>query len=176
MWYLNNQTFHVDYNDPLLLEASLGKLDFPAMSNVINVGSNSTSVRMIIYNHDLFAGAHAVLFHGRNMYILAEGFGVWNGTVKNPPNPQRRATHMLAKAKDMETPSYMGMQLDMDDPGVWPFHCHVNWHLTGGFYVSILEDVGAIKRLHVPSTLGQTCRNWAVWTGNHVVDEIDAGL
>ena len=29
LWYMNNQTFRIDYNDPMLLEAKLGNVDYP---------------------------------------------------------------------------------------------------------------------------------------------------
>lgn len=38
-----------DYNDPILLEAKLGNLDFPEICNVHNYGSNA-SVRFVIEN------------------------------------------------------------------------------------------------------------------------------
>lgn len=56
LWYMSNSTFRADYNDPVLLEANLGNLDFRPEANVINFGSND-SVRIVVYNH-VFASAH----------------------------------------------------------------------------------------------------------------------
>ena len=42
LWYMANRTFRVDYNDPILLEAKLGNLDFPYIRNVHNYGTNNS--------------------------------------------------------------------------------------------------------------------------------------
>ena len=63
--------------------------------------------------------------HGHEYYLLNEGNGRWDGeTVINPSNPLRRDTHSLRPN------GYMVLQYDADNPGVWPFHCHVAWHLS----------------------------------------------
>jgi DNA polymerase III sliding clamp (beta) subunit (PCNA family) len=46
-WYMNNQTYVADYNDPTLFEAKLGNLDFPEESRVFDLGTNKT-VRIIM--------------------------------------------------------------------------------------------------------------------------------
>jgi hypothetical protein len=33
----------------------------------------------------------------------------------------------------------MVMQIEADNPGVWPFHCHVAWHMSGGLYVNAIS-------------------------------------
>ena len=58
---------------------------------------------------------------------MAEGFGEWDNTVTNPGNPQRRDTVWVQAAKDKDTPAYVVLQFDQDNPGVWPFHC--TYHL-----------------------------------------------
>lgn len=111
------------------------------------------------------------------MYILAVGTGQWDGTVTNPSNPQRRDVQLLPNAVSSTEPSYIVVQIDADNPGAWPFHCHIAWHVSAGLYINILEDPKAIKRdMQIPSIMAQTCRDWSAWSGDHVVDEIDSGL
>jgi len=68
------------------------------------------------------------------------------------------------------------LQWKADNPGVWPFHCHIGWHLSGGLYANILENPASIAQLPMPSTSYQLCRDWATFTGSNVVDQIDSGL
>lgn len=42
--------------------------------------------------------------------------------------------------------------------------------------MNLLERPADIKNLAVPSTSYQVCRDWAAYTGNHVVGQIDSGL
>lgn len=56
--------------------------------------------------------------HGFNMQILSEGIGTWDGvSITNPENPQRRDTQLV------QPNGYLVIQIELDNPGVWPFHC-----------------------------------------------------
>jgi len=174
VWEINNQTFRADYNDPVLLEAKLGATEYDADWNVYNF-ENATSVRIIIKN-TFTGGPHPMHLHGHNMYVLASGVGQWDGTVTNPSNPQRRDVHILEAALDANNPGYMVLQFEQDNPGVWPLHCHIAWHVSAGLYVNVLERPEDIANSRLPGVVAQTCRDWATWTGNNVVDQIDSGL
>lgn len=127
LFYVNNSTFRADYNEPVLLDAKLGHTTFEPSWNVHNYGS-SRSIRLVVYNYAP-TGAHPMHMHGHNMYILAEGSGKWNGVVTNPQNPTRRDTYLLANAVSATVPSYIVVQIDANNPGVWPFHCElINRH------------------------------------------------
>jgi hypothetical protein len=62
--------------------------------------------------------------HGHDMWVLNQGLGQWDGTVVNPGNPQRRDTQNLPPN------GHIVIQYDLDNPGVWLFHCHLAWHLS----------------------------------------------
>lgn len=175
LFFVNNSTFRVDYNDPSLLEAKLGNTNFPAASNIYDF-SDSTSIRIVIYNHAV-TGAHPMHLHGHNMYVLAVGTGTWDGTIVNPSSPQRRDVMLLPNAPSTTEPSYLVIQYEADNPGVWPLHCHIAWHVSAGLYLNALErPLDIQKQRSIPSIMAQTCRDWSAWTGEHVVDMIDSGL
>ncbi|KAK5688668.1 hypothetical protein LTS10_000646 [Elasticomyces elasticus] len=109
--------------------------------------------------------------HGHNMQILAEGVGSWDGNITNPSNPMRRDTQIVRPN------GYLVVQIELDNPGVWAFHCHVAWHISEGMNINILEQPAAIaNEIELPYVMAQTCRDWAAWTGNNVVPQIDSGL
>jgi FtsP/CotA-like multicopper oxidase with cupredoxin domain len=175
LFYMDNSTFRGDFNDPVLLDAKLGNLDFPAHYNVYNFG-NSTSIRFVVYNHAP-AGSHPMHMHGHDFSVLATGSGTWDGTVTNPLNPVRRDVFILPIAVSPTVPSYVVFQIEADNPGTWPFHCHIAWHISTGLYINILERPADIQKdMAIPSIMAQTCRDWWAWTGNNVVDQIDSGL
>ena len=157
-----------------------------------NYGKNA-SVRFIIEN----AGPqpHPMHVHGHNVFILAEGActrgpsasgggppaatkrdagesgNCWDGTIVNPTNPARRDVHMLLPGQ------FIVIQWYQDNPGVWPLHCHIAWHLSSGFVWTVLEDADTIQQdFSIPSVMAETCRGWAAFTGGAVVDQIDSGL
>ncbi|KAF2158093.1 multicopper oxidase [Myriangium duriaei CBS 260.36] len=174
VWEVNGQSFRGDYNDPTLLEAKLGNFNFPKERNVYNFFSNNT-IRLVVYNYFQF-GPHPMHLHGHNFFVLAEGHGIWDGHITNAGNPQRRDVQLVQPALSATQPAYIVLQINADNPGVWPFHCHIAWHVSGGLYVNILERPKDITQMNIPMVMAQTCRDWAKWSHTHVVDQIDSGL
>lgn len=115
LWTMNNSSFRVDYNSPILSLVNQGNTSYPYDPewNVYNFGSNS-SVRLVVEN--LTPVGHPMHLHGHNMYVLNSGTGSWDGTVVNPQNPMRRDVQLLVPN------GFIVVQIDADNPGVWPFH------------------------------------------------------
>ncbi|MCJ1231801.1 hypothetical protein MMC12_008480, partial [Toensbergia leucococca] len=174
LWFMNNESFRANYDHPILLLASLGNTSYPydPQWNVYNFGKN-TSVRIIVYNNVPIA--HPMHLHGHNFNVLAEGTGTWDGTVVHASNTQRRDVQLLQPGTPGD-PGYLVIQYNTDNPGVWPFHCHIAWHVSGGLYINTMERPDLINELQIPLVMAQTCRDWATYSGHNVVEEIDSGL
>lgn len=132
------------------------------------MGTNATAT-FALYNKS--PAAHPMHMHGHNYQVLSVGSGQWDGSsVINPSNPQRRDTQLLPSGW------HMVVQVAFDNPGAWPFHCHIAWHVSAGLYVTILEQPAAVAKINIPSSLQQGCRDWNTYTSKTVVDQIDSGL
>jgi len=168
LWKFDNVSFRGDYNSPTLLLARLGNVSFPEAWNVKDVGANS-SVRIVVNNKT--PAPHPMHLHGFNFYVLHEGNGTWDGTtVVNPDNPMRRDVQMVRAF------GHLVLQFDADSPGLWPFHCHVAWHASGGFFAQILVQPDKIKNFNIPHSSAQLCRDWAAYTDTNMPNQIDSGL
>jgi FtsP/CotA-like multicopper oxidase with cupredoxin domain len=169
LWQLDEVSFRANYNQPVLLRVNQGNLTFPPEWNVKNFGAN-TSIRVIVNNPT--PAAHPMHLHGHNMFILHQGPGNWDGvSITNPKNPQRRDVQLLPPG------GHIVWQINADNPGVWPFHCHIAWHVSAGLYANILERPADIAREQpIPMVMQQTCDNWQAYTNRAVVDQIDSGL
>lgn len=111
--------------------------------------------------------------HGAPMYILSQGPGNYDGTtVVRPSNPARRDVQMIQPF------GHAVMQIDATNAGVWPFHCHIAWHASAGFFSQMVFQPDRIRRLHleVPDEARRTCREWDAFTSAVVPDQIDSGL
>ena len=108
--------------------------------------------------------------HGHNFNVLAEGPGTWNSAIAHIHNTQRRDVQLL------QPNGYLVIQYNTDNPGVWPLHCHIAWHVSAGLYVNTMEQTDLIKQYQIPGSVAQTCRDWADYSGHNVVEEIDSGL
>ncbi|KAI1380532.1 putative multicopper oxidase [Hypoxylon crocopeplum] len=103
--------------------------------------------------------------------IIGDYGSCWDGTIANPTNPQRRDVQMLLPGH------YIVLQWEQDNPGLWPLHCHIAWHLSGGMGWMILERPDDFyNNMDISDAMSQTCDDWHVWTSNNVVDQIDGGL
>lgn len=184
----------------MLLLAKTGNDSYPydPQWNVYNFGTNS-SIRLVVTNSSPLS--HPIHLHGHIFWVLAQGTGTWDGTIENNINPPRRDVHILP-AESENGPGYVVLEFSANNPGVWPFHCHIAWyasnlsfsffglfqwywakankninrHVSTGFYASILYQPEEIQNLDIPSSAATACRNWANFTNADVVDQIDSGL
>ncbi|CAF9913428.1 MAG: hypothetical protein GOMPHAMPRED_007909 [Gomphillus americanus] len=175
LFYMNGVSFRGNYNAPVLLLSNAGNNSYPLDPewNVYNFGSNS-SMRFVVYNH--FPATHPMHLHGHNFFVLNVGNGQWDGSIINANNPQRRDVQILPGQNAQQEPGFIVLQINADNPGVWPFHCHIAWHVSAGLYVNILERPADIARQRFPQTPFQTCKDWAAFTNTTVIDQIDSGL
>ncbi|KAG9251363.1 ascorbase and Cu-oxidase [Emericellopsis atlantica] len=168
LWSLDGVTFRGNYNSPPLLLGILGNYTFDEEWNVRRTG-NARSVRVNVINHTPVA--HPMHLHGFDMYVLHEGLGPWDGTIVRPSNPQRRDVFQVRPN------GHLVMQFDAgENPGVWPFHCHIAWHVSAGFFVQFLTGEDKVRGMKIPAVVAETCREWAAWTGENIPEQIDSGL
>ncbi|KAI9685953.1 MAG: hypothetical protein M1820_010708 [Bogoriella megaspora] len=174
-WQINDIAFRGNYNHPLLGLAHVGNFSYPDDPewNVYNFGSNA-SVRLVVNNEspDDTLLSHPMHLHGHDFFVVAEGEGRWDGsTIIRRENPQRRDTQMVRRA------GFAVLDIVLDNSGVWPFHCHIAWHVSEGLYINILERPSDIrKRGEVPAALKETCESWNAYTRDNIVEQLDSGL
>ncbi|OBT71025.1 hypothetical protein VF21_10065 [Pseudogymnoascus sp. 05NY08] len=176
LWTINNQSFRANFDHPILLLAKLGNTSYPddPQWNVYNFG-NSTSIRLIVRSR--IPIMHPMHLHGHSFWVIAEGVGEWDGVITRPENPQRRDTHIIDWGYPSPgKPSYVVIDFLADNPGVWPFHCHVAWHISDGLSMNVMERPDLITERQIPSIMAQTCRDWWQYSGHNVVDQIDSGI
>ncbi|CZT00095.1 related to laccase precursor [Rhynchosporium agropyri] len=171
LWVVNNSAFRGNYNLPVLLLSNQGNNSYPYSPdwNVYDYGKNA-SIRLILRNPGF--AVHPMHLHGHNFQIVAAGPGEWDGhTIVNPDNPIRRDTVLIPAA------SYAVIQFEADNPGTWPFHCHIAGHVAGGLYVNIFERTDEIAKIHIPAIIEQTCRDYEAWqAAGNVVNQVDSGV
>jgi FtsP/CotA-like multicopper oxidase with cupredoxin domain len=177
IWFLNNQTYRGDYNEPILLDVKEGKTTYEPEWNVYQF-PGAKHVRIHLVNHGLIGG-HPMHLHGHDFHVLAEGYGEWDGSIVNPGNTLRRDVHQLQNAQNNNgtvIPSYMVLQFEQDNPGVWPLHCHLAWHVSGGLFMQILERPEDIIKQDFDQDVFTLCDKWDAYTATNVPNQIDSGL
>ncbi|KAI9012628.1 Cupredoxin [Phycomyces nitens] len=111
-------------------------------------------IEVVLNNAD--AGAHPFHLHGHVFQIVARGPGIYDGTNKDIKwyldNPNRRDT-VLVPAE-----SFTIIRFRADNPGIWIFHCHIEWHLETGLAAIFVEapDI-AQQRMTLPQSFNDLC-------------------
>jgi len=175
LWSMNNSTFRADYNAPTLPLLQSGQLPatLPTDWNLLDF-SSASSVRLVINN--LSPIPHPMHLHGYDMFVLAAGGSAnttqiaWDGKITNGCNPMRRDTYLL------QPNGYMVVQINSNNPGVWPFHCHIAWHVSGGLYVNLVTQTAQAANIKTSAAYDGLCPSWNAYSAKATVDQIDSGL
>ncbi|POR39497.1 Iron transport multicopper oxidase FET3 [Tolypocladium paradoxum] len=117
-------------------------------------------VQLVLNNGD--TGSHPFHLHGHKFQVIdrappygATFYDYLNGDpVPYDPNnhtdfpryPARRDTFVLPPH------GYFVMRFVADNPGVWVFHCHIDWHLSSGLAMLMIE---APKQIQERTTIPQ---------------------
>ncbi|AOA62477.1 Ferro-O2-oxidoreductase [Komagataella phaffii CBS 7435] len=131
---------------------------FSAGEDAINplvYGSNTNSfvlekdevIEIVLNNLD--TGKHPFHLHGHVFQTVVRGpdYGEestpvpYNASEAHdiPENPMRRDTVYV------NPQSYFVIRFKADNPGVWFFHCHIEWHLDQGLALVLIEDPLSIQ-------------------------------
>ncbi|KAI9649367.1 hypothetical protein NHQ30_001942 [Ciborinia camelliae] len=186
LFTFGGSSFRADYNKPVLLTAAMATPStfknstnvnstslYPTNQNVYDFGA-LTSIRLIITNS--VEVSHPMHLHGHNFWILAEGVGTWDGTITNPSNPIRRDTFLMAAASEGGAKGYTVIEYVANNPGVWPFHCHVTGHVSTGLLINVLDRSDLLaNNSQAVKVISPTCDSWQNWANSHLVDQIDSG-
>jgi iron transport multicopper oxidase len=157
------------------LYTALTTNDYASNSIVYGVFTNSfvlaynQVVELVVNNHD--PGKHPFHLHGHNFQAVvradddggdyspenffggADDNGTFNfSNMTMPAVPMRRDTFLVRPN------SHIVLRFRSDNPGVWLFHCHIEWHVDSGLIATIVEAPLVLqRRLKVPQDHYAAC-------------------
>ncbi|GMK55145.1 hypothetical protein CspeluHIS016_0202010 [Cutaneotrichosporon spelunceum] len=107
--------------------------------NIVNTDAGAV-IDVIIQTP--FGAAHPFHLHGHNFWVLAQGMGKFEGTT-NQIQTEGAMYRDVAVVPASKTGAYLVLRFRADNPGIWPFHCHMQWHMMFGllFTLESLPDV-----------------------------------
>ncbi|KAF9963277.1 hypothetical protein BGZ65_004767, partial [Modicella reniformis] len=118
----------------------------PSLYTALTTGNLSSTAEvygkyahaMIIINND-DPGNHPFHLHGHVFQIVGRSEGKYNPASGpypgyfNNANPSRRDTVLIPSEQNV------AIRFHANNPGVWLFHCHIEWHLQAGLATTIIE-------------------------------------
>ncbi|KAK8229337.1 conidial pigment biosynthesis oxidase Abr1/brown 1 [Phyllosticta capitalensis] len=102
---------------------------------------------------DIGGVGHPMHLHGHTFQVVARSDGAFDEkTAVYSSNPMRRDTVNVAPAGSV------AIRFRADNPGVWLFHCHLEWHLSAGMAAVMIEAPQQLQGLQIPSDHLDACR------------------
>jgi iron transport multicopper oxidase len=133
-------------------------------SHAFVLGPNSV-VDIVVNNQD--SGKHPFHLHGHNFQAIwrSDGdAGDYNSTtdINFPATPMRRDTMVVMPNGNIV------LRFRADNPGVWLFHCHIEWHVDSGLIATIVEAPLSLQQnLRIPTDHIAACQAAGTpYTGN----------
>ncbi|RIB27004.1 extracellular multicopper oxidase [Gigaspora rosea] len=150
--YINNSTYELDSKSPTMLKVYKNKTTFKTNQNVYTIDKDEV-VDIILNNFD--TGDHPFHLHGHVFWVL--GIGI-NGTSPdynsvNTKDPIQRDTITVPAG------GWLIVRFVSNNPGVWAFHCHIEWHVQSGLVMQFVTQPDQIKELKSPDDWSNLCKS-----------------
>ncbi|KKK22725.1 hypothetical protein P175DRAFT_0504307 [Aspergillus ochraceoroseus IBT 24754] len=124
-------------------------------------------VEIVLNNQD--TGSHPFHLHGHNFQVISRepGYGAhFYDYVDTDPLPYDPSNHSAfptypARRDTLVLPpqGHFVIRFVADNPGVWIFHCHIDWHLSQGLAMVLVEAPQQMQeRLSIPQDHLQVCQ------------------
>jgi iron transport multicopper oxidase len=121
-------------------------------------------VDIVVNNKD--PAIHPFHLHGHQFQVLerpGSNAGVWPGpglVELNLSPPSRDTVTVFAN-------SYTRIRFQANNPGVFLFHCHIEWHVEMGLTVTIIEAPEKLREIPIPADHLESCKALGIpTTGN----------
>ncbi|KAK7754697.1 hypothetical protein SLS62_003254 [Diatrype stigma] len=178
-----NSTTYIPQRVPTLYSAaSLGRPDNAnaAAYGQVNpfIVEYGDVVEIVVNNHDI--AIHPFHLHGHKFQVIerpASNAGNWSGASTDPASPAPPRKDTIA----IQPQSYAVLRVVADNPGVWLFHCHIEWHVEMGLTATLIEAPDRLAAFDIPADHLDACRTMGIPTagnaaGNAVWDDTNGFL
>ncbi|SCU77321.1 LAME_0A00672g1_1 [Lachancea meyersii CBS 8951] len=129
---------------------------------LINLDKRGAVVDLIINNYD--DGAHPFHLHGHKFWVLSSADrGYFKKSFYDSDNGEMDFTNPISRdVLGVSGFGYAVIRFVVDNPGVWPFHCHIGWHMESGLLLQINELQSEYSSwTHIPSAWDELCQTSA---------------
>lgn len=115
------------------------------------------TVQIVINSND--PGTHPFHLHGHTFQLIARSESSETDQIifdpKNhtefPAIPMRRDT------TEVKPNGHIVLRFTADNPGVWFFHCHIEWHMSQGLGLTFIEAPDLIRKQSIPQNHYDVC-------------------
>ncbi|KAK3844505.1 MAG: multi-copper oxidase laccase-like protein [Linnemannia gamsii] len=155
--YVNRTSWTPQAHNPTLFQVVDGgggegsMAVFNKSSQLVVTLNTVQNVELVVNNLD--EGAHPFHLHGHVFYVVSTGDGSYmpGRSPLQTKNPLRRDTVTIPPF------GYVVLRFVSDNPGLWAFHCHIDWHMAAGLMMQFLALPSQVKAFDIPSEQKALC-------------------
>ncbi|RHZ74853.1 hypothetical protein Glove_219g146 [Diversispora epigaea] len=150
---INNSSFEPAFNDPTNKRIMQGDdfTKFDENQNAYGYDNPEGCVQITLFNS--LDGNHPFHLHGHLFWMIAQGNGSHHANITkyNLENPIIRDTAMIPKH------GHLVIRYIADNPGVWAFHCYIEWHVEMGLVAQLIERPSEFSNQTLPNEVRELC-------------------
>lgn len=108
-------------------------------------------VDIIVNNLDI--AIHPFHLHGHQFQVIdrpLSGSGPYSGSPGNPVPPKRDVIAINGN-------SHAVLRFTADNPGIFLFHCHIEWHVEMGSTATLIEAPELLREYPIPQAMLDSC-------------------
>ncbi|AET41694.1 uncharacterized protein Ecym_8425 [Eremothecium cymbalariae DBVPG len=126
---------------------------------LLNFDKRGTVVDLIVNNFD--DGAHPFHIHGHKFWVLKVGEkGYFDDTFyEDDSDAMNFENPILRDTVNVNGYGYAVLRFVINNPGVWPFHCHIGWHMEAGLLLQINALQNEYSNWQYPSLWAEHCHH-----------------
>ncbi|SJM85923.1 uncharacterized protein ZBIST_2554 [Zygosaccharomyces bailii] len=171
--YLNDKTYLPVQNGSTMYQAAFAPggtprkdlndnqvFSFKDNQYIVNLNKRGQIVDFVVNNYD--DGAHPFHLHGHKFWVLAIGdSGYFEDEYYHESGAINFENAVLRDTVNIPGFGWGVIRFVVDNPGVWPFHCHIGWHMEAGLLLQInaLQDEYS-QWDHFPQDWYSQCKYW----------------
>ncbi|RIB24408.1 Multicopper oxidase [Gigaspora rosea] len=149
---INGSTYVIDIYNPTINQVLFeNKHSFPPNQNVFGQFNTSQVIDIVVYNDD--DGEHPFHLHGHTFWVLG------SGEVNTEPDYSKLNIYDPIRRDTATIPAegWIVIRFVADNPGIWAFHCHIEWHVEAGLVAQFVELPNELRELKPPDDWEQLC-------------------
>ncbi|WFD08160.1 hypothetical protein MVES1_003531 [Malassezia vespertilionis] len=122
------------------------------------VAKHMETVELVLYNWD--DGSHPFHMHGTQFQITHRSMNVSSPDPSiNPPRNVTKANPVRRDTVQVPALGSITIRFIADNPGAWFFHCHIDWHLTQGLAMLVIQAPDIVQNeFQIPAALYEQCK------------------
>ncbi|CAI2187080.1 5042_t:CDS:2 [Funneliformis geosporum] len=150
---MNESSYVSQINDPTNHKITLKfpPEDLPKEQNSLILNNEKGVVELVLMNNN--PGLHTFHMHGHSFAV------VFVGEKGDFPDPSKYNTKNPIVRDTVTVPEfgYLVIRFIADNPGIWSFHCHIEWHVEIGMVLQLIELPSIFKQKVIPEDVISLC-------------------